>query len=102
MLQNELAKRVPEAFLSQLPGGVAIVYSAIPAINSLPDDLKTPVRIAFAESTAKIWEVTAGIAGIGLIASLFMKALPLHTEVDKKWGLEQRSETIAPQSKSEN
>lgn len=96
MLQNELSKRVPESFLSQLPGGVAIVYSAIPAINSLPDELKTSVRIAYAESTARIWEVTAGITCIGLIASVFMKALPLHTEVDRKWGLEEQKAETAP------
>lgn len=90
MLQNELRKRVPAEYLNELPGGVAIVYSAIPLINSLPEPLKTTVRDAYADSTAKIWEVMCGIAAIGLIASLFMESLPLHTEVDRKWGLEQR------------
>ncbi|KAJ3483959.1 hypothetical protein NLI96_g5966 [Meripilus lineatus] len=91
VLQNELRKRVPAEYLSELPGGVAIVYSAIPLINSLPEPLKTTVRDAYADSTAKIWEVMCGIAAIGLIASLFMESLPLHTEVDRKWGLEQKN-----------
>ena len=28
-----------------------------------------------------------GIAGMGLISSLFMRALPLHTQVDDRWGI---------------
>ncbi|KAJ3483963.1 hypothetical protein NLI96_g5968 [Meripilus lineatus] len=93
VLQNELRKRVPAEYLKELPGGVAIVYSAIPLINSLPEPLKTTVRGAYADSTAKIWEVMCGLAAIGLIASLFMESLPLHTEVDRKWGLEQKSQS---------
>lgn len=50
--------------------------------------MKTEVREAFASSLTVIWEVMIGIAGIGLLASFFMKGLPLHTEIDKKWGLE--------------
>ena len=43
----------------------------------------------------------AGIAGIGLISSFLMKGLPLHTEMDKRWGLEAKeqgvdAETAAP------
>lgn len=45
--------------------------------------------MAFAQSVAVIWQVFIGLAGVGLIASLFMKGLPLHTEVDKRWGLEE-------------
>lgn len=30
-----------------------------------------------------------GIAGLGLLSSLAMKALPLHTEVDERWGIEE-------------
>lgn len=88
VLQNELNKRVPADLLRELPGGTSAVYSAIPFINSLPDELKIPLRVAFADSIAVIWEVMAGIAGIGLIASFFMEALPLHTQVDERWGLE--------------
>ncbi len=30
-----------------------------------------------------------GIAGLGLLTSLFMKALPLHTQRDEQWALEE-------------
>ncbi|KAJ3487952.1 hypothetical protein NLI96_g3174 [Meripilus lineatus] len=96
VLQNELGKRLPADILQELPGGIAAVYSVIPLINSLPDDLKSPLRVAFAGSAAVIWEVMAGIAGIGFLASLFMEALPLHTQVDEKWGLQSGSAESIP------
>ena len=89
--QNELRKRLAPDVLQSPPGGVAFAYATIPLINSIPDDLKAPLRIAFAESIATIWRVMAGIAGIGLIASLFMEALPLHSQVDEKWCLKDGS-----------
>ncbi len=94
VLQNELSKRLPKAFLAELPEGVTSIYSAIPAINALPETLRTPVRVAFAQSVDRVFQVMAGIAGIGLIASFFMEGLPLHTQVDKKWGLEDKQEEV--------
>lgn len=84
-----MSKRIPADIIQRIPGGASDVYSAIPLINSLPDELKIPLRVAFADSIAVIWEVMAGIGGIGLIASLFMEALPLHTQVDERWGMEE-------------
>ena len=61
--------------------------------------MRYEVREAFGDGIAVIWRVMAGIAGLGLIASLFMKGLPLHTQVDKRWGLR---EDGLPRSDSEN
>ena len=33
-----------------------------------------------------------GVAGLGLLASLGMRALPLHTDVNRKWALEEAGE----------
>lgn len=82
-------KKLPADFISQFPGGVAIAYSVIPVIQNLPEPLQTQVKNAFAESVAVFWQVLIGIAGMGFVASLFMNALPLHTEIDKRWGLEE-------------
>lgn len=90
VLQNELHGRLPQDFLTTLPGSVSTVYSLIPVIHTLPDDLKTSVRVAFADSVDRMWIVLAGIAGLGLISSLIMEGLPLHTQVDKNWGLEDK------------
>ncbi len=87
MLQTQLSKRLPPAFLAQFPGGVAISYSAIPVISSLPEPAQSEVRDAFAQSIIVIWQVMIGISCIGLLSCFGMKALPLHTEVDGKWGL---------------
>ena len=88
VLQNQLHKRLPAAFTAQLQEGVALAYSAIPAIGGLQDPLQSEVREAFAQSIIVIWQVMIGIAGIGLLSTLLMKALPLHTQVDERWGLE--------------
>ena len=92
VLQTQLTKKLPEDFILQFPTGVAIAYSVIPVIPSLPKPLQFEVKAAFAESIGVIWQVMIGIAGIGFIASMFMKGLPLHTQVDQKWGLEGREE----------
>ena len=42
-----------------------------------------------------------GIAGIGLLSSLAMKGLPLHTEVDRKWGLQEDAVEVAKSEISE-
>lgn len=48
-----------------------------------------------------IWYVMTAAAVLGLFWSLFMKALPLHTEMDEKWGLEEEELTgAAPHSDS--
>ncbi|KAI0083280.1 hypothetical protein BDY19DRAFT_910713 [Irpex rosettiformis] len=71
--------------------GAALAFSAIPVISDLEEPLRTQVRDAFAESIRVIWQVMTGIAGLGLLTSLIMKGLPLHTQVDEKWGIEDRS-----------
>ncbi|KAI0341072.1 iron permease [Trametopsis cervina] len=93
VLQTQLTKRLPSDFTSQFPQGVAIAYSIIPGIPELPEELQGQVREAFAESIAVIWQVMIGISGIGLLASLFMKGLPLHTYTDAAWTLEGSAES---------
>jgi MFS family permease len=88
ILQNQLNHKLPQEFVSELPSGVALAYAAIPAISTLEEPVRSQVRNAFGDGFAVIWQVTAGISGIGLISTVLMKALRLHTEVDDRWGLE--------------
>ena len=67
---------------------MAIAYQIIPVIPQLHDDTRAAAREAFARSLIVLWEVMIGIAGLGLLTSLFMKALPLHTQRDEQWALE--------------
>ncbi|KAF7794869.1 hypothetical protein EIP86_006011 [Pleurotus ostreatoroseus] len=90
VLQTQLKNRLPPEFTEQFPEGVAIAYSSIPRISTLAEPLKGQIQSAFAESVAVVWKVILGIGGIGTLASIFMRGLPLHTEVDEKWGLEER------------
>ncbi|THG93207.1 hypothetical protein EW026_g7966 [Hermanssonia centrifuga] len=101
ILQNQLSKRLPQELLAQLPQGVAVAYSIIPAINGLGEPLRGEVQQAFAKSIVVIWQVLTGVAALGILISLFMKALPLNTQVDETWGLENdqstgRGEEILP------
>jgi hypothetical protein len=95
VLQNQLHKHMPAAFLEKFPQGSEIAYSAIPIINSLPEPLRTEIRTAFAQSLKVIWQVYVGIAGIGVISSLLMKHLPLHTSTDKEWQLKEEEKRDA-------
>ena len=90
ILQNQLNHNLPQAFISELPSGVALAYAAIPVVASLEEPVRSEVRNAFGDGFATIWQVMAGIAGIGLISTVLMKALPLHTEVDERWGLQDK------------
>ena len=74
--------------MSQFPQGVGIAYSVIPVISTLDEPLRSEVRQAFAESLRVVWQVLIGIAGIGLLSSLFMRGLPLHTEMDRRWAMD--------------
>ena len=99
MLQTQLEKRLPAEFITEFPSGVAIAYSAIPIIDTIPEPTRTEVREAFAASIAVIWQVMIGVASIGLVASVFMKSLPLHTSLDENWGLEEAAKLDAAKSK---
>ncbi|KAF8520682.1 MFS general substrate transporter [Gautieria morchelliformis] len=93
ILQNELRHRLPEAFLSQFPQGVAITYAVIPQIRDLPEPLKDEVRQAFVDSLRLIWNVMAGISGLGLLSTLLMKGLPLHATTDEAWALKEKEKS---------
>ena len=81
-------RELPQEFIDQLPSGVALAYSTIPAISALEEPLRSQVRKAFGDGFSEIWLVMTGISGIGLLSSLLMKALPLHTEVDDRRGIQ--------------
>lgn len=94
VLQNELEKRLPSSFFGQFPGGAAIAYSIIPLIPSMTDPMKDQIRDAFADSLKVVWEVTVltGIIGLGLLLSLGMEKLPLHTLMYKSWGIKDKKD----------
>ncbi|TFY67591.1 hypothetical protein EVG20_g3888 [Dentipellis fragilis] len=90
ILQNELRKNLPVEFASTFTESTQIAYAVIPQIPDLPQPLKDEVRRAFADSVRVIWQVLTGISGMGLLVSLAMKGLPLHTSTDQEWGMQER------------
>jgi hypothetical protein len=91
VLQTQLGKRLPPSFTEQFPQGVAIAYQIIPVIPDLPEPARGAVREAYASSLIVLWQVMIGISGLGLLSSLFMKALPLHTQRDDQWAFSEDS-----------
>ncbi|KAH9920285.1 MFS general substrate transporter [Fomitopsis serialis] len=92
ILQNELRRRLPAAYIAQFPNGVALAYAIIPELSTLTPSLREEVRLAFAESLAILWKALTGVAGVGLLSSLLMREIPLHTETDKDWDLTAQDE----------
>ncbi|KAF7328708.1 putative transporter C3H1.06c [Mycena venus] len=90
VLDNQLLRRLPDSFTAHFAppeGSSTLAYALIPRIPALPLLLRLEVQDAFAEALSVVWLVLAAIAGLGLLASLFMKGLPLHTKLDERWGL---------------
>ncbi|KAJ7183114.1 Mfs1.2 [Mycena filopes] len=88
IIQNELQSRLPQTLLSQASGHAELIYTIIPQISTLNEPLKLAVQKAFGETLQVVWRAHAGAAGCGLIVSMAMKSLPLHTERDKRWDME--------------
>ncbi|KAI0751912.1 Mfs1.1 [Daedaleopsis nitida] len=87
LLQNELSHRLPSAVQESIEGLDNIAYAIIPLIPSMEQPLKDATRQAFAEALARVWRVVIAAAGIGFLASLPMKGVPLHTATDENWAI---------------
>jgi hypothetical protein len=92
ILTNQLPKRLPSAFISQLASrGVPVgelAYAAIPFIAPLPEPLRDQVREAFALSIRTIWISMSAVVCIGLAANFWIKTYGLNMAMDGDWGLE--------------
>ncbi|KAH9902443.1 iron permease [Cubamyces lactineus] len=88
ILQNELKKRLPEAFLSQFPQGIEIAYAAIPAIRHLEDPLRAEVRDAFAASLSLVWKAMIGFSAAAFVTTLALREVPMQRQTDDTYGLE--------------
>lgn len=89
ILQNSLQRTLPAEFLATLPQGVQLTYSVIPTIPRLAEPLQTQVRAAFAESTKLMWQVMLGLSGAGLLTCLLMREIPMKTQLDDTWALQE-------------
>ena len=85
-----LLKKLPAQFLSSLPGGVEIAYSAIPRIKYLPAQLKSEVHHAFSQAMRTVWLVMIGISAAGLLSCLLLREEEMRRDMDERWGLQER------------
>ncbi|KAG8916188.1 hypothetical protein FRC01_003310 [Tulasnella sp. 417] len=95
ILQNELKKKLPRAFLDLFHGeGIGIAFAAIPKIGGLAEPLKTGVRDAFASSLRTMWFVMLAVSLLGFFTALGMEQLKMHEVTDESWGLEERKKPV--------
>lgn len=90
IVQTQLEKRLPAAFLATFPAGEDITYTIIPLIPGLAAPLQDEVRAAFAGTLTFLWEILLVFCGVGLLTVALQKELPLHTKTDEKWGMEEK------------
>ncbi|KAI9063905.1 iron permease [Trametes sanguinea] len=98
ILQNELKSHLPAKFVAQFPAGVEIAYAAIPAIRTLPEPLKTEVRVAFASVMSVVWKAMIGFSGAGFLTLFLLREVPMQKYTDDTYGLavDQRGDAEAP------
>ena len=98
---------MPTSFLTQFPQGVEIAFETIPIIPRLSQPLKDAVRNTFGIALKVVWQVVLFISVAGMLCSVGMKQLELHTNIDKDWGREDLPEDhlslreFAPPSKQQ-
>ncbi|KAJ6498098.1 MFS general substrate transporter [Mycena vitilis] len=95
ILQNQLTKKLPAQFFVLFPEDTNLAYSAIPDLASVSEPTRSEIRAAFADSISVIWKVLSGLAGAGLIVSLFMKEVPMHSTVNDPDAAEPKADDIA-------
>ncbi|KAL0570932.1 hypothetical protein V5O48_011033, partial [Marasmius crinis-equi] len=88
VFQNELQKRLSPELVEALGVGdlsADKLYALVPEIRFLSQPAKGQLQQAIGASIGILWAVLTGIGGIGLLASLLMKNIPLQNVRDEKW-----------------
>ncbi|KAL0572510.1 hypothetical protein V5O48_009452 [Marasmius crinis-equi] len=88
VFQNELQKRLSPELVEALGVGdlsADKLYALVPEIRFLSQPAKGQLQQAIGDSIDILWAVLTGIGGIGLLASLLMKNIPLQNVRDEKW-----------------
>ncbi|KAJ6510863.1 Mfs1.2 [Mycena sanguinolenta] len=88
VLQNGLQVGLPAEFLQLFPSAHDLAYGAVTEVAKLSQPLQREVQSAFARSLRGVWLTLLVMSCAGLLSSLPMKSLPLHTDLDRKWGIE--------------
>ncbi|KAJ7704931.1 iron permease [Mycena rosella] len=87
VLQNELQNHLPADFIESFVPGQDLTYVAIPLIRSLPEPLRTQVRVTFSNSLRVLWKVMLVLCGAGLLTVFAQQEITLHRNTDPKWGM---------------
>ncbi|KAJ7123621.1 MFS multidrug transporter [Mycena epipterygia] len=107
ILQNTVKREFPAQFIQELPAGSDFAFAAIPRIAALPEPLQQQVKVAFSHGIRDLYRVMIGVAGLGFVCVLFMKEVPMRSEVDKRFALKESGkeadvETVQEQDDVQN
>ena len=91
---------MPSSFITQFPQGVEIAFETIPVIPRLSQPLKDAVQNTFGIALKVVWQVVLGISIVGMLCSIGMKQLDLHTNIDRDWGREDLPDDLGSSGRS--
>ncbi|KAH8881055.1 MFS general substrate transporter [Thozetella sp. PMI_491] len=70
--------------------GDAFTLATKAFVESYQEPIRSQIQVAFEHALTKIFYVCIGFAGLGFILSLFERDIPLRTEVETEYGLEEK------------
>lgn len=97
ILQNALQDHLPREVQSLSIDPHNLAYGLVSSVRHMEEPTKRLVQDAFAASTQKIWLSLLVMSAAGLLVSLAMKGLPLHTTVDETWGVDSSDPSPEPE-----
>ena len=81
--------------------GQAFESISSPYIDNLPTEVRREVIGVFDDALNVVWEVAVALAGCGMLLVLVEKHVPLRTQLDTKYGLEEKSRNDEDQERGD-
>lgn len=89
---DHYAPRIHDTRLrSQLMGGAAYGFASSGLVSSLKGETHSQVISAYTDALRNVWHAAVGFALLSFVAVFIEKHLELRTELDTKFGLEEKS-----------
>jgi hypothetical protein len=96
---NQLSYQISDPVVREtLGGGRAYEFATGPYVQTLRPDLKSEVLDVYLQALRAVWFGAMAFGATGLIAVAMEKHVPLRTELETKYGLEEKTEKIKEDS----
>jgi hypothetical protein len=71
-------------------GGKAYEHATSAFLGMLPEAAREQVKDVFSKSLRQTWLVSLAFAGMGLLAAFLAREVPMRSELDTQYGMEER------------